>query len=123
MLRVQREATLEAKQAVEAHKPKRVEAQQTEGVDEPILFAIGVNAGQPVDQALDRPQDRVQKSAFAREYLGHVTAQRGAQADDDDDEASDLQPPAEIHARHPRSAQWPGRWTSRRTANRAIFGP
>ena len=60
-----------------------MEEQHRDRVGQPVLLALLVDAADPVDAGLDRPQDRRKESALAIEDARHVAAERFRQRDDD----------------------------------------
>ena len=56
--RIERQHRLEAHQRVEDEKAADVEEQHGDRVGEPMLLALLVDAAEPVERGLDRPQDR-----------------------------------------------------------------
>jgi hypothetical protein len=60
-----------------------MEQQHGDRIGQPMLFALLVDAADPVERALDRPQHRRQECALAIEHARHVAAERFDQRDDD----------------------------------------
>ncbi len=60
-----------------------MEQQHGDRVGQPVLLARLVDAADPVDAALDRPQHRRQERALAVEHARHVPAERLDQRDDE----------------------------------------
>src|SRR5258708_21133045 len=60
-----------------------MEQQHRDRIGQPVLLAPLVNAANPVDPGLDRPQDRGEERALAIEDARHVPAERLDQRDDD----------------------------------------
>ena len=56
--RVERQAGLKAQQHVKAEKADCVEEQHGDAIGEPMLFALGVDAGERIEAGLERTQDR-----------------------------------------------------------------
>ena len=66
-----------------------------------MLLALVVNAADPVNPGLDRPQDRREKCALAIEDARHVPAERLGQRDDDGAVQNNLNPANGGHGRVP----------------------
>ena len=64
----------------------KIEEQKGEGVLFPAALALLIDAGQPVDQPLQRPEHRAEQALLALVDLGHVGAQRLHQQREDDEE-------------------------------------
>ena len=62
------------------------EQQQRDGVLGPAHLARLVDAGEPVDQPLERPQHRVEPGALAGEHAGHVAADERRHQEDGEQE-------------------------------------
>ena len=74
-----------------------MEQEHGDGVSEPMLFALFVDAARPIERRLDRSQDRRQECALAVKHAGHVPAERFHQRDDDRAIKNDLNPADEGH--------------------------
>ena len=92
---------LQAHQRVEDEKAADVEEQHGDRVGQPMLLALLVDAAEPVERRLDRPQDRRQERALAVEDARHVAAERRHQRDDDRAVKQDLNPADDGHGRAP----------------------
>ncbi len=96
-VRVERQELLQALHRVEDHERGGVDDEHRHRPLDPALVLGGVDSADPVDPALDRPQDRVEQSPLAREHALHVAAQDRRDGDDDRQVDEDLQ---EIDGRH-----------------------
>ena len=56
----------------------------------PRHFGRGMNSADPIDQPLDRPEDRIEKGFFIAEHARHIQTQWHADERDDDEEQSNL---------------------------------
>ena len=72
-----------AHQHVKDEKAADVEQQHGDRVGQPMLLALLVDAAEPIQSRLDRPQDRRQECALAVEDARHVPAERRHERDDD----------------------------------------
>ena len=66
-LRIERQEALQAQQAVEDQKAGDMKEQHGDGVGEPVLLPLLVDAAEPIEAGLDRPQDRRQERPLAVE--------------------------------------------------------
>ena len=66
-----------------------------------MLLALLVNAADPIEPGLNRPQDRREECTLTIEDAGHVPAQRFDQRDDDGAVQNDLDPANGGHGRMP----------------------
>ncbi|MGY4464381.1 hypothetical protein ACVWWK_000063 [Bradyrhizobium sp. LB9.1b] len=78
-----------------------MEQQYGDRVSQPMLLALLVDAGEPVDAGLDRTQHRRQERPLAVEHARHVPAERLGQRDDDAAEENDLEPTDHSHGINP----------------------
>ena len=78
-----------------------MEQQHGDRIGQPMLLALLVDAADPVDPGLDRPQHRRQEGALAVEDARHVPAERLGQRDDDGAVQNDLNPADGGHGRMP----------------------
>ena len=76
----------------EEHQPAgEREEDHAAGVGLPVLAARGVDAQQPVGEALEGSRDRVEERALAPEDAGHVAAEQRHHRDDERAEDRDLE--------------------------------
>ncbi len=75
--------------------------QHGDRVGQPMLLAPLVDAAEPVEPDLDRPQDRRKERALTVEDARHVPAERFHQRDDDGAVQNDLNPANGGHGRMP----------------------
>ena len=75
--------------------------QHGDRIGQPMLLAPLVDAADPVEPGLDRPQDRREECALAIEDARHVPAERFDQRDDDRAVQNDLKPANDGHGRMP----------------------
>ena len=97
--RIERQHALQAHQRIEDEEAADVEEQHGDRVGQPMLLALFVDAAEPVERRLDRPQDRRQEGALAVEDARHVAAERLHQRDDDRAEEQNLNPADDGHDR------------------------
>ena len=95
--RVERQHRLQPHQRIEEEEAADVEQQHGDGIGQPVLLALLVDAGDPVEPGFDRAQNRRQECALAIEDARHVAAERLHQRDDDRAEQQDLNPANESH--------------------------
>ena len=95
--RIEREQALKPLQRVERDKSDEAEDQQRDGIGEPMLLFLFIDAAAPVDRALERAQHRMQKGALAIEDARHVAAEWPGDGDDDHAEERDLDPAVQGH--------------------------
>ena len=74
-LRIERQHLLQSLHRVEHQHRDHAEHEQRDGVLRPSHLARLVDAGQAVDQPLERPQHRIEPRALTREHSGHVAAE------------------------------------------------
>ena len=96
-LRIERQEALQAQQAVEDQEAADMEEQHGDRVGQPVLLALLVDAAEPIEAGLDRPQHRRQKGALAVEDSRHVPAERLHQRDNDRAIDRDLNPAIDCH--------------------------
>ena len=96
-LRIERQEALQAQQAVEDQKASDVKEQHGDGVGEPVLLALLVDASEPIKTGFDGAQDRRQERPLAVEDARHVPAERLHQRHDDRAIDGDLNPTVEGH--------------------------
>ena len=99
--RIERQHGLEAHQRVEDQKAADMEEQHADRVGDPVLLALLVDAADPVERRLDRPQHRRQEGALAVEDARHVAAEQRRDRDDDRAIKNDLNPADDGHGREP----------------------
>jgi hypothetical protein len=90
--RVERQHGLQPHHRIKDEKAADMKEQHGDGVGQPMLLALLVDAADPVKRDLDRPQDRGQKYALAIEHARHVPAERLGKRDDDRTEEKNLDP-------------------------------
>ena len=74
-LRVERQHVLQPLQAVDRQHAEQVEEQHADGVGLPVHLLVRVDAGEPVDQPLDRAEQAVEPNErLALVHPGHVSA-------------------------------------------------
>ena len=64
-VRIERQHALQPLDAVERQKAGDGKGQHRHRIDEPVLLARRVDAGQAIEAALDRPDDRAEKVSLA----------------------------------------------------------
>ena len=96
-LRVERQQALEALEGVQDQHRDDAERQHRDRVLRPPHLVPLIHAGQPVDQPLERPQDRVKPGALAREHPRHERAERHGHGRDRREEEQNLNPTIERH--------------------------
>ncbi len=99
-LRVERQESLQPLQGINNQQPQAVEEQHGNGIDFPVHLLVRADAAQAIDQFLDRPQDRVEKGAFALVNPGHERAERLGKGDQDDHVKDELKPTKDVHSNH-----------------------
>jgi hypothetical protein len=62
-----------------------------------VHFLVCAYTAQPVDQPLDRPQDKIEKSLLAIEYPGHENAQGLGNREDHQQKENNLEPTVSSH--------------------------
>ena len=115
MLRIERHVPLQALERVKRHEADDAEREHRQCVTAPALLAGLLDAGQPIEKTLDRPQERMENRRLAREHSRHVTAEGPRDRNDDEREDRDLQPPGAGHGDRSSSAAW--------SSPRAAFPP
>ena len=95
--RVQRQDVLQPLQRVEREEAGDGENDHRDRVAEPVLLARRIDAGEAVEAAFDRPQNRGQESPFAREHPGDERAERHGARHDQGERQRDLQPAGKRH--------------------------
>ena len=75
-LRIERQVALQPLQRVEAEEAGGAEGQHGERVAAPALFALGIDAGQRVEAALDGREHRRHEGPLAAHDAGDVGAER-----------------------------------------------
>ena len=93
---VQGQVALQAQDRVDEEEDDEVEDDQGEDVADHAHLALLVDPAEAVDQALDRPQDRVEERALALVDVRHVRAQRLREQREQHEEDDDLKD-AECH--------------------------
>jgi hypothetical protein len=86
MHRIQRKQALQSLQYVGKQKAEDAESDERRGVSNPRLLDILTYSPKPVDQPLQRPQDRVQECALPFEDAIHEQARRLRESKDDQKE-------------------------------------
>ena len=99
--RVEGQHGLQAHHAVDDEEAADMEQQHGDRVGQPMLLALLVDAGDPVDAGLDRTQHRREKRLLAVEHARHVPAERLCERDDDNAEKNDLEPTDHSHGINP----------------------
>jgi hypothetical protein len=99
--RVVRQHGLQPHQRIKNQKAADMEQQHRDRIGQPMLLALLVDAADPVQADLDRPQHRGQQRALAVEDARHVPAERLGQRDQDRAEQYDLNPADGGHGRVP----------------------
>ena len=115
-LRVERQAALEALEEVYDQQAREVEEEHRERVGLPPHLAVGLDAGKPVDEALEPPEDPVQADRAPLVDARHVDAERLGQGDEDDQVKEELHDPAAGHENTSGLSSATTRYTSRPTA-------
>ena len=81
--RIERQYRLQPHQAINDEEAADMEQQHGDRIGQPVLFALLVDAADPVEPALERAQDRRKNGRLAAEDAGHVPAERFYQRDHD----------------------------------------
>jgi hypothetical protein len=92
VLGIERQHRLQPHQAVDDQETADMEQQHRDRIGQPMLLSAFVDAGNPVESALDRPQHRRQEGRFAVEHPRHVPAERLDQRDNNGAVENDLDP-------------------------------
>ena len=90
-LRVERQHALEALQEVDHEQAGEIEQQHRDGVGLPGHPLLGIDAGQPIEQPLERAEQPIEQQRRAIVDAGHVRAQRLGQRNQDDEVEEDLE--------------------------------
>src|SRR5271157_5397618 len=88
---------LQRLQGVQGHKAGDAEKQQRDGIGQPVLLLLLVDAAAPVDGSFDRAENRTQERPLAGEDARHVAAEGPGEQDHDHTEQRDLDPSADGH--------------------------
>ena len=128
VLRVERVQRLRAQDQEEQQPDREREEEHAARVGLPVLAALGVDAQQPVGDALERTGDGVEEDALAAEDARHVAAEQRHHGDDQRAEDRDLdealshgrlrtapRAAARRGGRRRSAARRRGRWRSRRS--------
>ena len=99
--RIERQQVLQPLQPVQRDEAGERERQHGDRVGDPVLFLRLVDAAQPVDAALHRPQHDRQRRALAAEYAGHVAAEGAGDQQQQHAIQRDLQPSVDRHVSQP----------------------
>lgn len=99
--RIERQHGLQAHHAVDDEESADMEQEYRDRVGQPMLLALLVDAGDPVDAGLDRTQHRREKRLLAVEHARHVPAQRLCKRDNDSAIKNDLEPTDHSHGINP----------------------
>ncbi len=105
MLRIERQDSLQPLDEIDQQESEDAEAEQRRGVLRPALLGLLAHPGDFVRQDLQPPKNRVQKSAPALEYVGHVGAERLGTYEYQRKEDNDLQ---NSRARHDSLSEFLG---------------
>ena len=97
--RIERQQRLQPHQAVDDEEAADMEQQHGHRIGQPMLLALLVDAADPVQPALDRPQHRRHERAFAIEDARHVPAERFDQRDHNGAVQKNLNPADDGHCR------------------------
>ena len=98
MLRVERQNTPASRQdRVKRGEARRRKDQHRDRIGEPVLFALRRDAGEPVESAFDRAEDRRKQGALAGKDARHVKAERTRGERDQAENEADLQPAGKGH--------------------------
>ena len=92
LLRIQRQKSLYPLHQVQQQHRHHAEQQHGEGVLRPAHLVIFIDAGQAIEQALDRPQHRVHERPLAVEHPGHEDAHGLGDQENQREKNRDLQP-------------------------------
>jgi hypothetical protein len=92
VLRIERQYLLQALQGIQHQDAGEVKGQQTGRVAEPALLLIGIDAGDPVEDAFERAEQPLQRRVTALEHLRQVATQRANGDGDECREQADLNP-------------------------------
>ncbi len=76
VLRIPRQIKLQALDGVGEEHARRGESEKREGVFAPAHFLVSLNSAQPVDDALEGTEHRVEPGALAFHHARHVNAHR-----------------------------------------------
>jgi hypothetical protein len=90
--RVERQHGLQPHHRIQDEEAADMKQQHGNRVGQPMLLASLVDAADPVEPALDRPQDRRKERTLAVEDARHVPAKRLRQCGDDRTEKKNLNP-------------------------------
>jgi hypothetical protein len=85
-------ASLEPLDGIRHHHTYGGKAQHGKGVFAPVHFTVGVDAGQPINEPLDRPENGIEPGALAFENPRQVEAHRARDSQQDQAEKSKLEP-------------------------------
>ena len=96
-LRVERQHPLEALQQVDDQQADEVEEQHRDRVRPPRHPLLGIDAREPVADALDRPEDPIQDEGCSLVDPGHVASEWLRKRRQDDDVEGDLEEPVRGH--------------------------
>ncbi|MGY3356551.1 hypothetical protein ACVWZK_003214 [Bradyrhizobium sp. GM0.4] len=99
--RIERQDGLQPHHAVDDEEAADMEQQHGDRIGQPMLLALLVDAGEPVDAGLDRTQHRRQEGPLAVEHARHVPAERFCERDGNDAKENDLEPTDHSHDINP----------------------
>jgi hypothetical protein len=99
--RIERQHRLQPHYRIKNEKAADVEKQHRDRIGQPMLLTSLIDAADPVEPGLDRPQDRRQERPLAIENARHVPAKRLGQCDYDRAVQKNLNPADEGHGRKP----------------------
>jgi hypothetical protein len=90
-LRIQRQERLKSLESIQQQQSCEVEDQHGDGVALPVHLLIRPDAGEPVDEALHRPEDAIQAERPAFVHTRHVGPQRLGEGEEDHDVQDELE--------------------------------
>ena len=97
VLRIERQAVLEALDDVGEQQRDGAEEQHRDGVLGPAHLLVGVDAGEAIEEALAGDEDGIEQGRAALEDARHVAAHGLREEQDEREEEGNLQPAVERH--------------------------